>query len=306
MVLPPPRLWQEFEELTKDVARFRFNDPGAKNYGNQGSTQNGVDVYCCENGSGHLIGIQCKRRGTFDSNGRALPGGLKVTDLETAINEVRSFSQPLNRFILATTDSRRTEIQDEELRLNARQKQSGSFAFEVMFWEDYLSDLHRHGELLQWYYQHILELKGVYSPDHQILYLFHMAFSRPAFTTPFLNEESGPHLEAALRDTVTALNIGQLRDRETKSLIRSAPGGVALISESTWKSAAEVALGFVIEAKSKYKAFKDAGDLIEVSTGVKALKPFVACELDQLRGNAIRSLNVALKAAGLPEVTSPL
>lgn len=306
MVLPPPRLWQEFEELTKDVARFRFNDSGAKNYGNQGSAQNGVDVYCCEGGSGHLIGIQCKRRGTFDAKGRALPGGLKIADLALAIKEAQTFAQPLKRFILATTDSRKTEIQDEELRLNAIQLQSGGFSFEVMFWEDYLSELHRHGELLKWYYQHILELKGVYSPDHQILYLFHVAFSRPAFTTPFLNEESGPHLVDALRDTETALNTGQLKDRETKGLIRSAPGGLTLIAEATWRTAAEDALRFVREARSKYKTFKDAGDLIEISTGVKALKQSVACELDRLRGDAIRALNKALKAAELPEVISPL
>lgn len=306
MALPPPRLWQEFEELTKDVARFRFNDLGAKNYGNQGSAQNGVDVYCREHGNGDLIGIQCKRRGTFDSQGRALPGGLKVSDLAPAVLDAKSFSQPLNRFIIATTDSRKTEIQDEELRLNALQTQSGGFSFEVLFWEDYLAELHRHGELLKWYYQHILELKGVYSPDHQILYLFHVAFSRPAFTTPFSNEEWGPHLADALRDTETVLNTGQLKDRETKGLIRSAPGGLTLIAESTWRTAAEDALRFVREARSKYKAFKDAGDLIEVSTGVKALNPSVASELDQLRGKAIRSLNQALKAAELPEVISPL
>jgi hypothetical protein len=306
MVLPPPKLWQEFEELTRDVARFRFNDPGAKNYGNQGSTQNGVDVYCQEYGGGDLIGIQCKRRGSFDAQGRAFPGGLKVSDLAPAILEAKSFSQPLKRFILATTDSRKTDIQDEELRLNALQKQSGGFAFEVLFWEDYLGELHRHGELLKWYYQHILELKGVYSPDHQILYLFHVAFSRPAFTTPFLNEESGPHLVDALRDTETALNTGQLVDREMKGHIRSAPGGLTLIAEPAWQKAAEDALRLVREARSKYKVFKDAGDLIEVSTGVKALNPSVACELDRLRGDAIRSLNAALKSAELPEVISPL
>jgi len=306
MALPPPRLWQEFEELTRDVARFRFNDLGAKNYGNQGSTQNGVDVYCREPSGGDLIGIQCKRRGTFDSQGRALPGGLKVSDLAPAIIDAKSFSQPLQRFIIATTDSRTTEIQDEEIRLNALQTQSGGFTFEVMFWEDYLSELHRYGELLKWYYQHILELKGVYSPDHQILYLFHVAFSRPGFTTPFLNEDSGPHLVDALRDTETALNTGQLNDRESKGLIRSAPGGVTLIADPTWRTAAEDALKFVREARSKYKSYKDAGDLIEVSTGVKALKPSVACELDRLRGDAIRSLNTALNAADLPEVISPL
>lgn len=306
MILPPPRLWQDFEELTRDVAKFRFNDPGAKNYGNQGATQNGVDVYCRQHGNGDLIGIQCKRRGTFDAQGRAQPGGLAVADLALAIKEAESFTQPLKRFILATTDSRKTLIQDEEMRLSAIQAQTGGFKFEVLFWEDYLGDLHKYADLLRWYYDHILELKGVYNPDHQILYLLHVAFSRPAFATPFENEESGPHLLDAFRDTEEALNAGQLRERETKGLIRTAPGGLTLISNPIWRQHAQESLRLVKAARAKYKEHKDAGLVTEVSTGVKALKPSVAVELDRLRGDAIRALNKALKAAELPEVVSPL
>ena len=306
MVLPPPKLWQEFEELTRDVIRFAINDPGAKNYGNPGATQHGVDVYGRQNGSGHLIGIQCKRRGKTDSNGRMLPGGLTVSELAPEIAKARGFPHALDRYVLATTDSRQTKLQDEEIRLNELQLRSASFTFEVWFWDDFQSYLHKYGQLLQWYYDSILRLNGVYDADRQILYLFHMAFSRPAFSTRMSTEESGPALLDALKDTMTALNTGELRDRETRGIIRAAPGGIGLLSSPTWRSELEKALRFVAEARRFYKQARDEKKIVEHADGVNVLDGRVAMGLDKLRGDAIRVLNPVLESAGLPEVVSPL
>src|ERR1039458_102478 len=125
MALPPPKLWQEFEELTRDVIHFAFHDPGAKNYGNQGAPQHGVDVYGRENGRGDLIGVQCKRSGKTDSAGGMLPGGLKVSQLAVEIGKAKSFTPTLDRYILATTAFRQKAIQDEERKLNEAQIKAG-------------------------------------------------------------------------------------------------------------------------------------------------------------------------------------
>lgn len=306
MVLPPPRLWQEFEELTKDAARFFFNDPAAKNYGNQGAPQNGVDVYCNENQTGRLIGIQCKRLGKTDTNGKALPGGLKPTHLETELKKARKFDPNLKHFIIATTDSRQTSIQDAERWLNEQQIRAGAFTFQVWFWEDFLGFLHKYSDLLQWYYDRILQMKGVYNLDHQILYLLSIALSRPAFSTRLDAEERGEHLFEALRDTETAFNTGQLRDRGTKGLIRAAPGGATMIGNSAWRSDVQRSLEQVQEARRKYKLAKDAGDIVELPHGVIVRDHLVGHEINQLRGTAIRILNGILKQAGLPEVVTSL
>jgi hypothetical protein len=306
MALPPPKLWQEFEELTRDVIRFAFNDPGATNYGNQGAPQHGVDVYGRENARGRLIGIQCKRSGKTDSAGRMLPGGLKVSQLAAEIGKAKGFAPRLERYIVATTAFRQKAIQDEERKLNEMQIKSGSFTFEVWFWDDFLSYLHKYAPLLQWYYTRVLQMTGVYSIDHQILYLFHMAFSRPAFSTGLSMEESGPALFDALKDTITALNTGQLQDRETRGLIRAAPGGIGMLSNDQWRIEIERAAKMVSDARSVYQQARKERKIIEYPDGLRVLDSTVAHDLDTLRGDAIRALNSVLQSAGLPEVVSTL
>ena len=307
MALPPPRLWQQFEELTKDAVQHIYNDRTATAYGNQGAPQHGVDVYARQDERGKRIAVQCKRLGKTDTQGRMLPGGLKPGHLATEIVKAKKFPNGLDHFILATTDTRRVAIQNEERRLNDEQIAAGSFTIQVWFWDDYLSFLHKYAPLLQWYYEHILELKGVYSADHQILYLFHMAFSRPAFTTKLASEESGSGLFDALQDTETAINVGQLKDRLTKGLLRVAPGGAGMLTKVSWQAEIAKALLKVQEARALYKKARDVDKaIIENPRGVGVTDWNVAQRLDDLRGDAIRILNKVLFESGLPEIVSPL
>jgi hypothetical protein len=84
---------------------------------------------------------------------------------DTAVCEVNS-----------PTDSGKVAIQDEERRLKDEQLKAETFTFQVWFWDDFLGYLHPYAALLKWYYEHVLELGGIYSVDHKILYLLHMAF----------------------------------------------------------------------------------------------------------------------------------
>jgi hypothetical protein len=92
-----------------------------------------------------------------------LAGGLESSHLITQIAAAKAFPHGLDHYILATTDSRQVAIQDEERRLNDEQLRAKSFTFQVWFWDDFLGYLHRYAPLLNWYYEHVLELKGVYS-----------------------------------------------------------------------------------------------------------------------------------------------
>jgi hypothetical protein len=236
------------------------------------------------------------------------PGGLKVEHLAVEIEKAKDFPQGLDHFILATTDTRKVAIQDEERRLNNEQITAGLFTFQVWFWDDYLGYLHKYAPLLQWYYEHILELKGVYSVDHQILYLLHMAFSRPAFTTKLAAEESGSGLFDALQDTETAINLGQLKDRLTKGSLRIAPGGAGMLTNKQWQAEIGRALKKVQLARALYKEARDSKPpkIFEQPGRVSVADWNVAQNLDQLRGDAIRILNGVLVNAELPEVVSPL
>lgn len=305
MALPPPLLWQQFETLTKDVAEHAFtNIGGFQNYGTQGSAQNGVDVFGDHNSK--ITGIQCKRLGKFNAQGQMLPGGLKIKHLNTEISLAEKFSSPLSHYIIATTDGRTTSLQDEALKINEKRKSLGKFTFQIWFWEDYLSYLHKYSPLLNWYYENILEQKGVYSTDHQILYLLHMAFSRPAFNTKLTAEESGNGLFVALKDTETAINTGQLKDRLDGSLIRIAPGGVGFLLNTDWRKKIEEALNLVKNARSEYKKAKDVGSISE-STHRVFIRDFdVAIKIDDSRRKAIELVNEVLVSASLPQINSSL
>lgn len=306
MALPPTLLWQQFETLTRDVTAIVFSDPSAHAYGNQGAAQNGVDVYCRERGDGRLVGIQCKRLGRTNANGNALAGGLKVGHIDSEISKAEAFHTPLGHYVIATTDSRRTEIQDYAIATSEVRRKSGKFTFDVWFWDDFLSYLHKYSTLLQWYYDNVLQLKGIYSFEHQILYLVQMAFSRAAFTTPIHMEGGDTELADALKHTEKALNTGHLQDRETSTLLRVAPGGIGMIVNPSWRTGLEGVLHLVKEARSKYKKAMDNGLIVERSNTIEVRDWQVAQELDQIRGDAVRELNKVLLDAGLNEVVSPL
>jgi hypothetical protein len=133
-----------------------------------------------------------------------------------------------------------------------------------------------------------------------------MAFSRPAFATELAREESGPGLSDALKDTETALNTGQLKDRETSGILRVGPGGIGLIGNSKWQAQMQEVLRLVKEARAAYKHARDNQKLIEYPKQISILDWSVAQNLDKLRGDAIRILNRVLKDADLPEVVSSL
>src|SRR5438045_2046872 len=57
--LPPPSNWQDFQLLVKEIAAIRYNPGTVVEYGRQGQTQDGVDVFA-EDYHEHKIGIQCK------------------------------------------------------------------------------------------------------------------------------------------------------------------------------------------------------------------------------------------------------
>ncbi len=306
MALPPTLLWQNFEALTRDVASIVYSDPDAHAYGNQGAAQNGVDVYCSENGDGRLIGVQCKRLGKNDVQGRGLAGGLKLSHIDAEIAKAELFPNPLKHYVIATTDSRRTEIQDYAIQITVERKNAGKFTFDVWFWDDFLSHLHKYSQLLQWYYDNVLQLKGIYSFDHQILYLVEMAFSRAAFTTPLNIEGGNSELYDALKDTEKALNTGHLQDRENKSILRVAPGGITMVSNLSWRTGLAKVLKLVKDARETYKSAKDKDLIIELAHRIEIRDWQVAQKLDRIRGDAVRELNVVLKDAGLNGVDSPL
>ena len=62
--IPPPRSWDEFEDLVRDLYAREWGDPHTQRHGRTGQPQQGVDVYGQPRAlGGQYAGIQCKRYG---------------------------------------------------------------------------------------------------------------------------------------------------------------------------------------------------------------------------------------------------
>lgn len=229
----PPLYWQQFEDLTAGVFSPVFRDPKPTKFGRPGQAQNGVDVYGHEDGAGRLIGIQCKRMDEFDPNNHPRPGGVITRKFfNAALKEARSFTPQLDTWILATTAKRDADIQRYALELNEQSRRVGRFGVQVWFWDDFVTDLNRHYDLQQWYYEKVIQIRSSLDQDKIILELLGEAFARAAFRTPFHQETPSDFIQA-LKDTQHAINTGELKDRETRRVIRKTIGGRRAIACKT-------------------------------------------------------------------------
>jgi hypothetical protein len=146
---PPPKSWDEFEDIVADLYRRIWNDPGATRYGRSGQPQQGVDIY---GQPGHLeggyAGIQCKR---YDV------GTLTRAVVLAEIGKAEEFTPPLAEYVIATTDRRDGKLQKAVREVNEARRAAGIFPVRIVFWEDLCSQLTHPGnrDLLQKHYPEI-------------------------------------------------------------------------------------------------------------------------------------------------------
>jgi len=130
--LPKPKSWDEFEDITWEIYKRKWQDNHAQRYGRSGQEQNGIDIYGRQNSSDKYIGVQCKRY-----------KDKKLTQeiIKAEIVKAEGFSYPLSEYIIATTASRDTKLQDFVLSLNQERGAENKFAVYIVFWEDICNDL---------------------------------------------------------------------------------------------------------------------------------------------------------------------
>ena len=143
--LPKPKSWDEFEDITWEIYKRKWQDNHAQRYGRNGQEQNGIDIYGLQNSSDKYIGVQCKRY-----------QDKKLTQkiIKAEIVKAEGFSSLLNEYIIATTASRDTKLQDFVLSLNQERGAENKFAVYIVFWEDICNDLAdpNNRDLLKKYY----------------------------------------------------------------------------------------------------------------------------------------------------------
>jgi len=294
----PPLYWQQFEDLTQSVAQTVFDVPYVQKVGRPGQAQDGVDLYAQTN-LGNL-GIQCKRLDEFDENNHPYPGGpITKKLLSTEAEKALRFSPKLNTWILATTAKRDATAQKFARALSAKYQEEDKFTVLVWFWDDFVTWLNTFSNLQAWYYNDVIKIRNAHDQDRLILETIATAFHRPAFTTPLGNENLDDLLQA-LTDTQTALRTGELRDRETRHVIRRAVGGWRQLDDSTWQARLKDLDGELNSLRQALVTGLKEGLLKQHRGYLEVKDQTLGHDLDTRRQRCIIKLNDLLGCASLP------
>ncbi|WP_428062194.1 tetratricopeptide repeat protein [Brevundimonas sp.] len=126
--LPPPSNWQDFERLTFDLfSRFWKTSDAAFN-GRSGQPQAGVDVYGTDRTENRFTGVQCKGKdGDYGVT-------LKAKELLSEVEKAKTFTPPLEVFILATTAPDDAALQALARQITQLHRATGLFEVRVEGW----------------------------------------------------------------------------------------------------------------------------------------------------------------------------
>jgi hypothetical protein len=296
----PPLYWQQFEDLTVQVFSIVYNDPRPAKHGRPGQAQNGVDVIGRDR-ENRLIGIQCKRMDELDNNNMPLPGGsISKKLLNREIKKAHSFSPQLSTWVFATTAKRDAHIQLYAFDLDQKSRANGSFGIQLWFWDDFVTDLNRNHDLQQWYYSQVIQVRSSDDQDRIILEMLGEAFARAAFRMP-LTLETPDDFVQALKDTQHAINTGELKDRETRRVIRKAIGGRRAIADNKVSDHLRAADEKVHKLREQFE-LNTAQGVISRSGSLLVIPPALHSTLNTLRDEAVAAVNLALRHAGLKPI----
>lgn len=149
--IPPPKDWQAFERLCRDLWQHVWDDEYTQQNGRTGQRQNGVDVYGRNRKDGALEGVQCKGKdGRFDQE-------LTTNELEGEVKKALTFTPKLDRFILATTGQTDVAVQELARKLTEEHKKKGLFSVEVQSWDHIVAKFTDHPDVFVAHYRHIFE-----------------------------------------------------------------------------------------------------------------------------------------------------
>jgi hypothetical protein len=129
MRIPPPRSWEEFQNIATSALKARWSSPTLTQYGRQGQAQQGVDIFGPDH-LGRATGVQCKCQESLDD---------KTVAAEIVLAE--KFVPALNNFYFALAGPRDARIQQHLRLMSETRLLANKFAVGIFFWDDLLEDL---------------------------------------------------------------------------------------------------------------------------------------------------------------------
>lgn len=126
---PPPRSWEQFEELCADLFEAMWSDPGLVRHGRAGQVLHGVDIVAAQGGI-YPVGLQCKKKSRWPVK------NLTIKEVNHEINEAEKFKPTLKEFYILTTAASDERLQEHVRLLNEARKRQKKFPVIVLFWTE--------------------------------------------------------------------------------------------------------------------------------------------------------------------------
>lgn len=142
--VPPPKSWDEFEDITLAAVKLRWKSANFQRNGRNGQKQDGVDVFGYDD-KGRHIGVQCKN----------IEAILSLKDIEEEVARARGFEPPLDCIYIAMTTKRDAPLQKAVRALSAEREKAGDHPVRLLFWDDIYQDLSRDSAIFRAHYPQI-------------------------------------------------------------------------------------------------------------------------------------------------------
>lgn len=144
--IPPPANWQEFEDLCCDLWRAIWKDPNTQRNGRHGQPQNGVDIYGRPDQGTSWGGVQCKGKDNYGDK------SLTEDEVETEVENAKSFEPTISQFIVATTGPKDAKIEKLARKITEEHLRDGLFSVHIWGWRDIVTRLADFPELVDKHY----------------------------------------------------------------------------------------------------------------------------------------------------------
>ncbi|MGL1958553.1 MAG: hypothetical protein OCD00_14700 [Colwellia sp.] len=146
--IPPPKDWQEFEELCADLWQEILNSTNTELNGRTGQPQNGVDVFGQIGESTKWFGLQCKGKdGRYGDHHQ-----VTEKELVEEVEKAKNFKPNLTRFILATTAPNDAKIQEIARRITVGHQAQGLFTVQVKSWDEIHREIAKYKVVIEKFY----------------------------------------------------------------------------------------------------------------------------------------------------------
>ena len=126
---PPPRSWEQFEDLCADLFEAMWSDHGLVRHGRAGQAQCGVDIVAAR-GAIYPVGLQCKKKSRWPVK------RLTVREVDDEVAEADNFRPQLRELYVLTTAVTDVSLQEHVRKLNESREKHKKFPVEVLFWPE--------------------------------------------------------------------------------------------------------------------------------------------------------------------------